>query len=73
VGAASVDHGVIGQDAVHAHALGGEPGHRPVQKPSAGGIFLVGEHFAVGEPGVVVDGGVDVVVADQGCLVPVGN
>jgi hypothetical protein len=39
---------------------------KPAQEAGAGVGFLVGVDFGVGEAGVVVDGAVDVVVADPG-------
>ncbi|MFC3741740.1 hypothetical protein ACFOS3_32240 [Paractinoplanes deccanensis] len=36
------------------------------QESGAGAGLLVGVHFGVGQPGVVVDGGVHVFVADPG-------
>jgi hypothetical protein len=45
-------------------AVAGEPGRGPEQEVGAGRALLVGQNLGVGQPGVVVDGGVDVVVAD---------
>ncbi|GGU97211.1 hypothetical protein GCM10010182_11740 [Actinomadura cremea] len=43
-----------------------------MREGGAGGALLVGQHLGVGEPGVVVDGGVDVVVADAADGLAVG-
>ncbi len=47
-------------------AEGGEVGGGAPQEPGAGGGFLVGVDFGVGQSGVVVDGGVHVFVGDPG-------
>jgi hypothetical protein len=73
VHAVPVDERVVGQDPPDPDSLGGEPGQRPVQERRTGGVFLVVEHLAVDQPGVVVDRGVDALVADLGLLVPVGD
>ena len=73
VGAVAVDQGVVGEQPPDAYALSGEPGDGAVQEFRAGQVFLIGVDLAVGQPGAVVDGGVDVVVADAGLLVPVGH
>ena len=39
--------------------MGGEVGDGTFEERRAGGALLVGEDLAVGEPGVVIDGGVD--------------
>jgi hypothetical protein len=44
--------------------MGGEPGRGPDQEPGAGLALLVGMDLGVGQPGVVVDRAVHVVVAD---------
>ena len=49
--------------AAEQHAVVGEPGQCQVQERGAGGVLLVGVDLAVGQPGVVVDRGVDEVVA----------
>ncbi|GAB3588001.1 hypothetical protein GCM10027445_68660 [Amycolatopsis endophytica] len=41
-----------------------EPGHGAVQEGGGGGVAFVGQGFDVGQAGVVVDGDVQVVVAD---------
>ncbi len=46
--------------------MGGEVGGGAEQEPRTGGAVLVGQDLGVGEPRVVVDQGVDVVVADLG-------
>jgi hypothetical protein len=44
-------------------AVGGEEAGGSVKEPSAGGGLLVGQHLGIGQAGVVVDGGMDEVVA----------
>ena len=44
-----------------------------MEKPCAGQVAFVGQGFDVGQPGPVVDGDVEVVVADPDRLVPVGH
>ena len=51
----------------------GEEGGGPAQEGRAGGGLLVGVDLAVGEAGVVVDGGVDVVEADAAAAVGAGG
>ena len=63
--AASVAEVVVGDDAFDAgDAVLGEVGRGAGQERSAGGAFLVGQDLGVGQSGVVVDEGMDVVVAD---------
>jgi hypothetical protein len=70
-----VGHGVVGHDAFDpVDAECGEVGGGAVQEVSAGAGFLVGVDLGVGQPGVVVDRGVDVFLADAaaGCLFATG-
>lgn len=57
---------VIGQDAIDGDALVREERVRPFPESDGGVLAFVGQDFAVGQAGVVVDGGVDVAVADRG-------
>ena len=60
----AVGPGVVGQDPLDAvDAAGGEEGRGPAQEGCAGGGLLVGVDLAVGQAGMVIDGGVDVVEA----------
>src|SRR5436190_9734666 len=62
----------VGQHALHGDAVGGEPvlGPGPERGGGLSGLVLV--DLAVGQPGVVVDGGVDVGVAVQRLAATVG-
>ena len=64
LGAVAVGEGVVGQHPLHDHAVGGEERPGPTQEPRAGPAALVGVDLGVGQPGVVVGGGVDELVAD---------
>jgi hypothetical protein len=60
----TVGQGVIGDDAVDPFdAVAGKIGGGAEQEPLAGRALLVGQNLRVGEPGVVIDEGVHVVVA----------
>ncbi len=65
-GGLGVGPGVVGQHPLHGHPVGGEPGHRAGEEACAGAGFLIGEDLGVGQPGVIVEGGVD-----EGVAVPV--
>src|SRR5690606_30047353 len=68
--AVAVGEGVVGHhplDAGDAH--GGEVGRCPAQEPRAGLGLLIVVDLAVGQAGVVIDHGVDVVIADTPGLV----
>jgi hypothetical protein len=58
-----------------ADAVAAEELHRPGPERGRGGAFLVEQLFGVGEPGVVVDRGVEVDVAGAGAgvLGPLGG
>ena len=60
----AVGERVVGQDPLDGDPVGRVPGRGSAQESGAGRAFLVGKDLRVGQPGVVVDGGVDVVVAD---------
>ena len=71
--ALAVGPGVVGQHALDpGDAEGGEEGRCPAQEVCAGGGLLVGVDLAVGEAGVVVDCGVDVVEAHAASGGPAG-
>src|SRR6201999_2395992 len=63
VASVAIDHGVIGQHASDGDAMSGEPGQRAVEEPSTGGVAFVVMDLGVGQTGVVVDRGVDEVIA----------
>jgi hypothetical protein len=63
-GGGAVGAAVVSQEALHDDALRRVPGHGAPQEAGRGGAGFVGEHLGVGEPGVVVDGHVDVLPAD---------
>src|SRR5215218_2257362 len=56
---------VVGQDPFDGDAVAGEPGDRPGPEGGCGVGLLVGQHLGVDQPGVVVQGAVDVAVADH--------
>jgi len=63
----AVGPGVVGHESFDpGDAGGGEVGDGAGEEPVIGGTFLVGQDPEVCESGVVVDEGVDVVVADTG-------
>ena len=64
-----VVHGVVGHDLPHGDAVSGEPGHGPGPEAGAGGAAFVGQDLGVGQPRMVIDGGVDVVVAEPSLAV----
>ena len=53
----------VGHDPLHGDAVTGEERPGPAQEPGAGGSAFVGQNLDVGQPGVIVHGDVDVVVA----------
>lgn len=64
-----VGPGVVGHQPLDpGDSVRGEVGDRPGEELGAGGALLVGQDLAVGQPGVVVDERVDVVVADLDLL-----
>ena len=56
--------GVVGQDPLDPHAMVGEEGGCLDQEPGRGGAGLIGQDLAEGDPGTVIDGRMDIVVAD---------
>jgi len=60
--ATPVGGSVIGHDALDGDAMGSQERPSAQQEPRAGQGALVAEHLGVGQPGVVVNGRVDVVV-----------
>ena len=63
----AVGPGVIGDQSFDpGDAVRGEVGDRPLEERRAARSFLVVEGLAVGQAGVVIDQGVDAVVADLG-------
>jgi hypothetical protein len=69
--ASLVREGVVGENALDDHALGSEPALGTSPERGCGGALLVSEDFGVGQAGVVVDGRMEVGVADS--EVPVGT
>jgi hypothetical protein len=55
--------GVVGQDPLDPHPVVGEESNCLDQEPDRGGGRLVSQDLAEGDPGAVVDGRVDVVIA----------
>jgi hypothetical protein len=62
---------VVGQEPLHDDAVGRVTGYGAPQEGCGGGAGFVRQHLAVGEPGVVVDGQVDVRPADAALAVAV--
>src|SRR3954447_10639230 len=56
---------VVGQDPLDGDAVSGEPGDGSGAESRGGVGLLVGQHLGVDQPGVVVECGVDVAVADH--------
>ena len=66
-GMGSVAGTVVGQDALDmGDALGGEPCLRSVPERGGGCFGFVGQDFGVGQPAVIVEGGVKVGIAEIG-------
>lgn len=59
---------VVGQDALDGDSGRGEVGVSPLPERGGGLLLLIGQDLAVGEAGVVVDGVVQVAVADAGAV-----
>ncbi len=55
---------VVGEDLFYGAAVGGEEGRGPAEEPGRGDGAFVGQGLGEREPGVGVDGGVPVAVAD---------
>ena len=68
-GVAAVARAVVGEHGPPADPVLVEPGSRPPPERDRGDRALVGQHLAVGEAGVVVDGGMDEGVADPAVAV----
>ncbi len=64
----AVASAVVGEHSLNRDPNGVEIGVRPLPERCRGLLLLVFEEFAVGEPGAVVDGIVDVPVADLAAL-----
>src|SRR5690242_16255392 len=62
---------VIGHDPLGGDPGGAEPGAGAVPERHGGVFALIAEDLAVGQAGVVIDGGVQVAVADDGPAMPV--
>jgi hypothetical protein len=62
-GVAAVAGAVVGQDPLDGDPAFGEPGTRPGPEPAGGPGLLIRVDLGVGQPGVVVDRGVQLAVA----------
>lgn len=71
-GVGAVAEGVVGEDSSGGDAVVGGEGDGSGHEPGGGGAAFVSEDLGVGEAGVVVDGRVDVGVADV-LAVPAGG
>jgi hypothetical protein len=68
-GIAAVAAAVVGQDSLDGDPASPEPALCAVQEPSSGLAGLVAVDLGIGQPGVVINGGVDEAVAGQGVMV----
>jgi hypothetical protein len=59
----AVGEGVVGQHPLDGDAMAGEEHPGPAEEPGAAVAALIGQDFGIGQPGVVVDGGMDIVIA----------
>ena len=59
----AVGEGVVGQHPLDGDAMAGEEHPGPAEEPGASVAALIGQDFGIGQPGVVVDGGMDIVIA----------
>lgn len=57
-GVLAVGPGVVGEHSLDGYAVPGEPGMCPAEEGRAGSGLLVGQGFGVGQPGVIVERGV---------------
>jgi hypothetical protein len=67
-----VSLGVVGQHPLDHHAVFGEEGGCLDQEAGRGGGLLISQDLAEGDPGAVIDGRVDVVIADARPPSPAG-
>jgi len=59
----AIGEGVVGHQPLKANSVGGEEVRGSAQEARTGGTAFVRQHLAVGQAGVVIDEGMDVVVA----------
>ena len=62
---AAVGHRAVGHQPPSEDAVIGKPRQAALEKRDHGGRLLIIEQFAVGQPRVVIDDGVEVVVAER--------
>lgn len=62
-GAAAIRPGVVGHDPLHVDVLLGVPTDGAVKESGAGRGVLASQDFGIGQPGVIVDGDVQVLPA----------
>jgi hypothetical protein len=67
-GVGVVGLGVVRQDALDVDAVVGVPGDGSLEEAAAGVCVLAGEQLGVGEPGVIIDGDMQVLPADTAIL-----
>jgi hypothetical protein len=65
---AAIAGAVVGQDPLDDHAAFSEPGPGSAKEPSRGLAALIRVDLGVGQPGVVIDGGVDIPLTNQGVV-----
>jgi hypothetical protein len=61
--AVAVGKRIVGQHPLHGDPVSGVEGAGPAQEPGAGVGLFVGEDLGIGQPGVVIDGGMHIVLA----------
>jgi hypothetical protein len=60
---AAIAAAVVSQHLLDDQAAGSEPGLSPLEEPDRGLAGLIGVDLGIGQPGVVINGGVDEPVA----------
>jgi hypothetical protein len=59
----AVGEGVVGQHPLDGDVMAGEEHPGPAEKPGTAVAALIGQDLGIGQAGVVVDGGMDIVIA----------
>ena len=65
--------GGVGHDPLDGDAVGVEPATSAAQEPGAGLAPRIGQDLDIGQPGVMIDGGMHMVVARSGLPAPVAG
>jgi hypothetical protein len=64
---------VVGHDPLHGDPAAGEPGVRALPEPCRRLLALISQALGVGQPGVVIDRGVQLGVADPAAMLAAGR